>query len=150
MKESLRKERNERNIVLFLLLFFIFGLILNHKINVFLKEWIREPLDPIVFPNRKKNKYANPSGHAQFYSFLFFFFFFFLREGKEERRGIRYIRYLRFFLLFLTISLYIRTIYVCLTKGYHTPKQLLFGTFMGFIVCFFLYTCFQFIVGKIE
>ena len=122
--------------IIIVILFLVFGLCLNYNINVFLKEWIKEPLDPIVFPNRKKNKYGNPSGHAQFYSFLFFFFLLFPMPHF----------YVKLFMLSLIAFFYLKTIYVCLTRGYHTPKQLLFGTFMGFVVCFSLYTCFQLLI----
>ncbi len=122
-------KHNEHKRLLTILILLVIGVFINKEINIFLKEWIKEPLDPKVFGERKKNKYGNPSGHAQFYSFLFFFTLFFLYRTYRDST-ITNICFM------VVILLYLRTIYVCLTYGYHTPKQLLFGTFMGFFVCY--------------
>jgi membrane-associated phospholipid phosphatase len=114
--------------VIIIILILLVGIELNKRINLFLKQWIAEPLDPKVFGNRKRGKYANPSGHAQFYSFiLFFVLFFYFYMGYKSPYVLGCI--------ILIFILYINTIVVCMIYGYHTPKQLFFGTVTGFLVC---------------
>ncbi len=104
------------------------GLVFNYWLNRFLKEWIAEPLDPKIFPNNKHNNYANPSGHSQFYSFLFFSLYFFYPDLYPVH--------------LVVLFLYIRMIYLCLTIGYHTPKQLILGTLVGSSFAYLVYKLF--------
>jgi hypothetical protein len=119
-----------------LIILFIIGCIVCFYLNRFLKNMITEPLNPLVFPNRKNNKYANPSGHAQMNSFCVGFLLLLYFYDKKDKQNI--------FLNCLCLSLffYLSSFITCIIHRYHTYGQLLFGTIIGILFsgfCFFIY-----------
>ena len=95
-----------------LLIVFITGYMINKKINIWLKNYLKQPL-----PDNNDNEYGMPSGHCQeiWFTFLFIYYTF----------SNTFIK-----IFYGLLALYIS--YNCLK--YHTVMQMIIGILLGIII----------------
>ena len=115
-----------------LLVYYIFGFVINLFINMIIKHLIKEPRPTHKyeknFNERVKtfsaDKYGMPSGHSQtiFYSFMFI------------HKSFNNIYLSLFYLLICANTLYQR-----INSGYHSINQVLVGSIIGLIVGYIAY-----------
>jgi membrane-associated phospholipid phosphatase len=109
---------------------FIFGSLLNNKLNEILKLWIKErrPINSVDYLDNANiigaHKYGMPSGHAQIISFAIIFLF--LTKGPPTW-------------LLLSIFIYFLTVYQRWSFRRHTLEQLFIGTAVGSIFGYIIF-----------
>lgn len=115
-----------------IILYFI-GLFFSQVLNFFLKEWIKEPRPN---PNSGYYDYGMPSNHSQtaFYSIgcLFAVYYY-----KNKETTIKKDEKILITTILITIALAI--VWGRVYYQYHTLKQVLIGSIIGFLIGFFLF-----------
>lgn len=106
-----------------IILLFLLGVYCNMWLNKQLKGMVGEPLR---IPG-SRSRFANPSGHAQFFAFVTVFWWILYMNETHSSSRRRWFLFLAILFAFLSIT----NVVVCLREKFHTPRHLLWGALVG-------------------
>jgi membrane-associated phospholipid phosphatase len=114
-----------------LIIFYLFGILLNHILNNNVLGYIL----------RKNNSRVIPSGHFQ--SMTFSFVFYILNHTNQFILNHKYILYLYAFIAFCTLN-------NCIIFDYHTKIDIIVGIIFGYLFSYLYFNFSKLILKYIE